>query len=814
MLKMKFMVGVAVCGLLAGITGALAQPSTASDVESITVTGDAAHLIETTPNSTAFGLSMSLIDTPRAITVISDTTIDRYGITGVNALTAITPSAYTASFYGVEGAVNLRGTLAETYFRGFKRVENRGTYSTPIGDASQVEILRGPPSPIYGAGKVGGLLNFIPKTARTDTGYLTDVTGGGSVTLGSFGKHSGTAEVGAPLDLGFAQGGVYAYGELDDSDSYYRGIHPTHQLVELSGDFQLGNGFTVSADYMYYHSNGDVQTPGWNRLTQDLIDNGNYQAGRDTSLTDADGNGRLTLNELGGNPYFFSPNFKALYQIGFYTTPPAAGCSPNFNCIDATHTLDTGVATKKLDRRTVYIAPGVDFSNTFTHTGFLQFGKSLGTGGNAKLELFYDSLKNERFVSYGFPASYRSEIYEGRLSDTFTLDLGEVKTETVVGASYRYTHGIGKESFNSGVIALDRRDITVGATANDIIDSPFNVDPAGSVGLGWENDVRTNINNAGAFTTSSASWNNFNLILGGRFDDYVIRSVDKGVLAYEAASGAQHKDVFTYSASLNYATPWGLVPYGTFAKNAAVEIGQAGQVATSLLANKAAVSSSYLTEGGVKFAFLDEHLVGSLSYYRQERTRLSTGGGVVTVVGTRSKGEELEVRYVADQNWSFTFAGSMQHTTVKGPDSSFVYLPARTAGVSGVNGFGGTYVSFNFSSFPGPKTNYEYTLIPHAVISPYLTYTADPFDWGTVGGTIGFSYVTHTAQYVPNPITFPSYITANASAFIKYESWELDFNMNNIADERYFTPDADSYANLGALPGKGREFRFTLKKSF
>jgi len=133
-------------------------------VETITVTGDRAHLIETKPNDTALGLDKPLIETPRAVTVVSDTTIDRYGVTGVDTLTAITPSAYTASFYGVEGAVNLRGTLAESYFRGFKRADNRGTYSSPLGDAAQIEILRGPPSAIYGPGKVGGLINFVPKS--------------------------------------------------------------------------------------------------------------------------------------------------------------------------------------------------------------------------------------------------------------------------------------------------------------------------------------------------------------------------------------------------------------------------------------------------------------------------------------------------------------------------------------------------------------------------------------------------------------------------------------------------------------------------
>ena len=65
--------------------------------------------------------------------------------------------------------------------------------------------------------------------------------------------------------------------------------------------------------------------------------------------------------------------------------------------------------------------------------------------------------------------------------------------------SWRYVHAIGKESFNSGVIALDRRDISVGAMPNDIVDSPFNIDPPGTFGMGWENNVRSNTGDAGAF---------------------------------------------------------------------------------------------------------------------------------------------------------------------------------------------------------------------------------------------------------------------------------------------------------------------------
>ncbi|MDB5735678.1 MAG: TonB-dependent receptor [Alphaproteobacteria bacterium] len=777
-------------GLIILALACWAAPALAQDVESITVTGDPVHLLAPDANDAAFGLDKPLIETPRAITLVSDTTIARYGIEGIDDLTAITPSAYTASYYGVEGAASLRGTLAENYFRGFKRAENRGTYATPLGDAAGIEILRGPPSPVYGAGKVGGLVNFIPKTAAATDSFGGEVT----VTYGSYSKRNATAQLSTPFALGDASGGLHAYGEIDDSFSFYRGLHPSHQLLELTGTLAVDD-WSLSADYLFYHSNGEVQTPGWNRLTQSLIDSGTYITGRNTSLQDADGNGRVTLNELGGNPYVFDPAFQAL------------AC---FACQDAAHKLDSGFGTTHLDPRTVYIARGVDFSNTATHTGFLEAARPLGDG-MLRLQLFADTLANDRFVSYGFPGSYRTQIGEARLRYDRKQDFGDVKTQTVAGVSYRTVHARGRESYNSGVIALDRRDISQGATANDIIDSPFNIDPPGSVGLGWENDVTTNTADAGAFVTTDAAWNNFDLTLGGRYDSYNVRSTDSGVLAFEPTAGRGNAGRFTYSASLSYKTPWGLVPYVTSAKNSAIEIGQASQVMTSLLADRGWLSNSYLNEAGVKFSFLDDHLVGALDWYVQNRTQLEQGIGNTSVVGTVSRGAELELRYVATANLSLTLAADMQHTTVKGPDHSFSYVPARSFGVTPQNGFGGSYIVFDFSTLPGKAGDYEDTLLPHAVISPYVTWTSDAGDWGA---SFGGTYVGKTQQTVPDPIVFPSYVTLNASAFALWDVWEADVNINNLANARYFTPDADTYANLGALPGLGRTWKVTLKRLF
>jgi iron complex outermembrane receptor protein len=783
--------------------------STAVD-EIVVKARDKAGLLEKQPSNTVFGIDKPLLETPRSASFVSDTTLQRYGIETIDGLTAVSPGTYTASFYGVPGALNIRGTLAENYFRGFKRIENRGTYSTPIGAADQIQIVRGPPTPIYGSGKVGGMLNFIPKSGKNEGGYLTEPTGEITATYGSYNKKNATAQLGLPVSLGPVTGGVYAYGEVEDSHSYYKGIYPRRQTGEVSADFDLGNGWSTALGGMIYHSKGDVQTPGWNRLTQDLIDNRNYTTGRDTSIVDSDGNGRLTLNEISGNganPYYYDPTFNPLYipYYGFYNT-------------NAGHTLDTGVGTTKLSPRTVYISPA-DFSTTSTHTAYFDLAKSLGADSTIRAQLFYDDQENKRFVSYGYPAWFDSSVWEARLTYNFAnafLD-DNITAKSFVGASYRDFSGRRRESYNSGVIALDRRDIAFGATPGDIIDSPFTTETgAGVLGLGWENDNKSDWSQKGVFfMTDVTVYEKLNVMLGGRWDDYEVKSHDTGLLSYQVAGQQKAgKDKFTYTASATYKAPGGVMPYITYAKASALEMSQAGDIAPSLVADPSGawLSDSDLAEAGFKFQWLKGTLVGSLAGYRQNRTQLT--GITGTPTGTRAKGVEVEVRWLASEHFSFTFSGNTQHTTVKGPDTSFQYVPAYTAGVPGAQAFGGTYVVWAFNSLPGRSGDYDYTLIPKSVVSLYGAYTSSDHDWGKVGGTLGVTHVTKTAGTVQNAVTYPAYAVVNGSAYYEYGPYTATFNVDNLFDKLYFTPDADSYANLGALPSKGREWRLTLARKF
>jgi len=804
-----------------------AEPTTAAEV---VVTADKAGLLERRPNQTVLGLTKPLIDTPRAASLISDATIERYGIKTINDFVAVSPSSYTASFYGVPGSLNIRGTLADNYFLGFRLIENRGTYTTPIGDASRIDVVRGPPSPIYGPGKVGGFLNFVPKSAQTEG--LTRPTGEAEVTGGAYGLFDISGQFGQPLTLGPYDAGLYLYGDFNTGGSFYRGIDPKRGDVEASFNLDLPDGWRFTTDAFVYASTGDVQTPGWNRLSQTLIDNQLYVTGRNTALANTPGVPWLTPAQVappsvvgtfppGVYPFIFTHNFAFTnFGGGFYYQTPIS-----FPIGDNRFALDSPGAGRlvKLSPRDVYIGPQ-DFSDTLTGAVVGGLEKQVTPDSTLKLQFFYNGLENRRFVSYGFPAWLRASTGEARVTYDFKLgDPDRIGADTIVGVSDRFYSGRDMQSFNSGLIALDRRDLSVGETPTDSICDPFTLGVTGDQVptncQGWENDIHSRQNDAGVFfTTDISAGRRLDLVLGGRYDWFDLTSSDTGILPFEPAGPASaSKGHFTYTASLSYKLPWGLMPYVTYAQDAALEVQQAGDVRPVDIADGDWLSKSDLTEGGVKFQLLSGKLVGSLDGYLQDRI---TPAGLNEVnLRTRSTGAELEVRWLATRNLSFTFSGDMQHTEVLGPDKSTVYVPAYS--VCGqtlacqLASYGGAFLVFNFDTLPGRAGDYELTTIPHAVGSLHANYITDQHDWGRAGVTAGTTYVSHTSGTIENAVVYPSYWLVDLSAFWQRGPWEVDLNIDNLTDAVYFTPNSDpTYVNMSAIPGVGREWRLTLKRRF
>ncbi len=748
------------------------------------------------------GLDRSLLETPRSASRVSSDTIARYGMENVDDLVAAVPGAYTASFFGVPGNLNVRGTLADTYFQGFKRIENRGSFSSNLGAAAYVEVLRGPSSPIYGPGKVGGLLNFVPKSARgVDARYADEMSGGVNVTVGSYGRRNAAADLVVPV----GEGGIALYVEREDSDSYYRNIHPEHLNLQATyvGDF--GDGWSGEVNLMHFEESGRIQSPGWNRVTQNLIDNGVYITGRDTDMVDLDGSGMIEYGEIDAafGAWGGTSNIRQIKEYGGKNNPKFA--------------LDEGVGTTKLSRRNV-MADDADYNDSRTFTAYAGLQKEMANGSVLAVKAFMDDIENQRFTSFGFAADYDARALEGRVTYSFPSRFGQhVSADTVVGAGYRDHTAKQYESFLSGYIALNRRDLSRGSTAGDRIAAPLMKDGVQM----WDSRHEMEWNSRSVFAMSDITiFDRFSILAGLRWDDYDLKAINRGetVFGLKDTWVENGKAAMTWSLSARYETPWGLTPYVTFAEPRSLESTQTGGVSVGTVTSNLFISPSELKEVGVKFSLLDGALFGGAAYYEQFRRRTDMLGNVS---GNTSEGFELEAHWLATDRLSFTTALTLQETRVDAPGKGkgeYLELRPEQFGLDPASAYGGTFAVNNAGTFAELADGYVVRTMPDTVFSLFGAYTTEPFSlMGTeasAGFTAGATYVSETGGVFENSLRLPAYTLAKAAAYVKVRNVTVSANIDNLFDEEYFTPSAEVYKEVAVMPGLPRMFRVNLAYRF
>nr|WP_312164435.1 TonB-dependent receptor [Brevundimonas diminuta] len=748
------------------------------------------------------GLDRSLLETPRSASRVSSDTIARYGMENVDDLVAAVPGAYTASFFGVPGNLNVRGTLADTYFQGFKRIENRGSFSSNLGAAAYVEVLRGPSSPIYGPGKVGGLLNFVPKSARgVDARYADEMSGGVNVTVGSYGRRNAAADLVVPV----GEGGIALYVEREDSDSYYRNIHPEHLNLQATyvGDF--GSGWSGEVNLMHFEEAGRIQSPGWNRVTQNLIDNGTYITGRDTDLVDLDGSGMIEYGEIDAafGAWGGTSNIRQIKEYGGKNNPKFV--------------LDEGVGTTKLSRRNV-MADDADYNDSRTFTAYAGLQKEMANGSVLAVKAFMDDIENQRFTSFGFAADYDARALEGRVTYSFPSRFGQhVSADTVVGAGYRDHTAKQYESFLSGYIALNRRDLSRGSTAGDRIAAPLMKDGVQM----WDSRHEMEWNSRSVFAMSDITiFDRFSILAGLRWDDYDLKAINKGetVFGLKDTWVENGKAAMTWSLSARYETPWGLTPYVTFAEPRSLESTQTGGVSVGTVTSNLFISPSELKEVGVKFSLLDGALFGGAAYYEQFRRRTDMLGNVS---GNTSEGFELEAHWLATDRLSFTTALTLQETRVDAPGKGkgeYLELRPEQFGLDPASAYGGTFAVNNAGTFAELADGYVVRTMPDTVFSLFGAYTTEPFNLmgaeASAGFTAGATYVSETGGVFENSLRLPAYTLAKAAAYVKVRNVTVSANIDNLFDEEYFTPSAEVYKEVAVMPGLPRMFRVNLAYRF
>ncbi|MBU2097145.1 MAG: TonB-dependent receptor plug domain-containing protein, partial [Gammaproteobacteria bacterium] len=206
-----------------------------AEVSEIVVTGDAANLLANRRSNSSFGFDKSIAETPRSVSVIDSEAIELFGLSAVEDLVQFIPGVFTTTRFGIQGSVDVRNVSADTYFRGMKRVNLQGHARSVLAAMDSIEVVKGPPSPLYGMGKIGGYTNMVPKSGRADTGaYMDSSNGFSQLIMGSYDRQEFSAGVGGPFNIGDRTGGYYVYGLVEDSGTFSRDVDVGQKMLQTA----------------------------------------------------------------------------------------------------------------------------------------------------------------------------------------------------------------------------------------------------------------------------------------------------------------------------------------------------------------------------------------------------------------------------------------------------------------------------------------------------------------------------------------------------------------------------------------------------
>jgi outer membrane receptor protein involved in Fe transport len=259
-----------------------------SDLE---VTEDPLRALSSEPTASSFGFTKPPLETPRTVSFVSEEQLSLFGVSTVQDLVRVVPGVYTTTRYGLQGGINVRAVTADQYFRGMKRLSLQGHVRTVLSAMDSIEVVKGPPSPLYGMGRIGGYSNLIPKSSRAKTGkYLTEPKGFLQATTGSYNKAEFQFGVGGPMKLLEKEGGYYVFGLVENSDSFIQQVGAKQKFVQATTSVDnIVGGFRLEMGGQLQQS---ITTGAYmNRATQDLIDNGTYITGSPLAGLDVNADG-------------------------------------------------------------------------------------------------------------------------------------------------------------------------------------------------------------------------------------------------------------------------------------------------------------------------------------------------------------------------------------------------------------------------------------------------------------------------------------------------------------------------------------------
>ena len=291
-----------------------------------------------------------------------------------------------------------------------------------------------------------------------------------------------------------------------------------------------------------------------------------------------------------------------------------------------------------------------------------------------------------------------------------------------------------------------------------------------------------NLDQMGLYLQDQMSWNNWELLLSGRYDWTEVRTTDY----INSEKTQQNDNKFTWRTGLLYAFDFGLSPYISYSTS----------YEPNLQTNRAPGSAPFKpttgkqTEVGVKYQPVDNTLM-SLALYDLKQSNVSTYNSTLgwfeNAGEVRSKGVEAEIH---SSLWdSVNLIGSYTYTDAETVNTT----------VAGTEG----------------KTPAR---IPAHMASAFASYTFPGGPLKSLTPGVGVRYIGTSYGDAKNTFKVPAVDLYDA--MVSYELGELNsslkgaavqFNVNNIADTKYV---ASCASDTACFYGVGRTVTATVSYSW
>ncbi len=732
-----------------------------------------------------FGDARSLANTPRAVTAVTPELMERFGVVELRDLNRVAPNLYGANTFGGQSLPSIRGQLGEIFVDGLRRQGGNNGLGLPLSfnAIEQINVVKGPAPVVLGATqRVGGFLELALKRPDLDTRR-----GEVRVQGGSWDRFRQQLDYSTPIVNGVSA--LRLAVENRDEDSYYDHGRYDSQNIYAAFRYRPDGDTLFDVSFEYFDVNF-TDNAGWNRATQDLIDNGRYITGQGRQP-----NG----SPVPGAGAVVSPSgIVKLPRSRTYTDPDDVNGADSYNVnLHLTHRLNDLL---RVENRTLYQHLQRD---EVARNSFVEIIDGANTV-ESRIELIAD---------YSLPLFGHA-----------------MRQQSDVGLDFRYHDVLGFSQFSTeadnpvdlaGPLVNRRIPLTPAQQAALVA-----LRPGLFVSPGAQYD--RNNDGAGDFlisdTTDSTAYQlgfflqqdaqlsrRWGVLFGARGDGFWVTARDGAppvgvVRARDTASAL----LASANASIQYQATDALAAYFTvsYSESTSNSLGGGFVIgAANRIAPESFATASQLHELGLKYAPANGAWYADMALFDQTRSLRNRDG---SNSGVLTRGIESQLVFRPDRHLYTSVGASYLNARF---DDSLAFQDSRTVNdafdnsrpdlVTG-NGVG----SPNFTVF-GPSRR-RVPGLPSVLLSGLVSYE---FDNG-FGASVNGQYTNAFRLDFLNTVRIREQFTLSAALHYYYRPWRTDIRAEvfNLTDEENFSPifDGGFFGSTDVLPELPRSFMLSL----